>query len=146
MAERFGPWILDDEGLTGPTNYFIHARDLGAKHDGTNASEWAHHVLEKTWVNPETFIPALKAGIEKHASGAGVDWDETMELVRRAAYRRMCDAEAERRLDPAGTRDGWTSDELLEARRLSARLFDVGWWPPRTLEIESRRNVEGGSD
>jgi hypothetical protein len=54
-------------------------------------------MIEKTWVEPEDFVPALKFALE-HFRCEKIDWDKTLAALQADAYEEIVTKEAERRL------------------------------------------------
>ena len=53
--------------------------------------------IEKTWVEPEDFVPALKFALE-HFHCRKIDWGKTLAALQADAYKELVIEEAKRRL------------------------------------------------
>lgn len=127
-TETFGTWTVDDDGLSEVRGYWINKSDLVLV-DENGASRWIRQVLEKTWADPETFMPALKRAIERHTGPGDVNWDACVMAAQALAYAQICYEEAERRNPGA---PDWRISE--EAERLSS----VGWYPVNAQRQKAR--------
>jgi hypothetical protein len=145
-VETFGDWQLDDSGLYHHgQDYMIEANRLGEQRMGAakGVSDWALHILEKNWVDPEQFIPALKRAIERHPPKTAIDWPATVKAIRKQAYLDVCWQEAERRLgNPKQIINVMTiTDDVID--KLANHLAAVGWRPrPSAVREFARRGSQ----
>jgi hypothetical protein len=135
MEERFGTWVVDDDGMVDDGGYEIEHGRMNIL-DETGAMRLPFDLLTKTWVDPETFIPALKRCWERHADKSYVKWELTQAALTRWSYAKACRAEAERRL---GTTDRLFDPKAIEIMTETQRLMECGWYPPGAEREEARR-------
>jgi hypothetical protein len=148
--KRIGDWVVDATGLYNETmDYLIPAKGLCEARD-CGVSEWAQHMIEKTWVEPEDFVPALRYALDQF-SCTDVDWSKTLQWLQANAYQELASAEAKRRLkieDGLGI-SGEVASQLIRETR---RLMDFAWRPRSwtSRQIKTAREIENdeapGSD
>jgi len=134
VIQRFGDWAITKDGLENfDHGYFIEKRRLGeTRLTADGVSEWALHMFEKTWVDTETFIPALKAAVALYAPENDIDWDKTMAKLRDEAYTMMCFDEAKRRVLMQTDGNGRQYQTMGDLEREAQRLKDCAWYPKTT--------------
>lgn len=142
--ERFGDWIVDENGLYNETlDYLIEAKRMGETRDG-RISDWALHMIEKTWVDPEDFVPALKHALERFGYADQIDWGKTIRKLQIDAYEEILQKEAIGRLglDRARGIDFRDAGNIFEEVE---RLKACAWRPrPHTskkIKTEAEENA-----
>lgn len=130
MAE----WKFTEDALEHKSGYYIFFDRLGevrdVEIDGRKAicSDWALHMIEKTWVDPKTFLPLLKIAIDTHAPKAGIDWEATLKKARKMVAEDACYRQAERNL---GYKDkGINITDMEKIHDEMIRLQASGWTAP----------------
>jgi hypothetical protein len=141
--KRIGDWVVDATGLYNETmDYLIPAEDLCEARDG-GVSEWAQHMIEKTWVEPEDFVPALRYVACSHCSVFDQSTAVQENWSKAHAYQELASAEAKRRLrieDGFGI-SGEVASQLIRETR---RLMDFAWRPRSwtSRQIKTAREIE----
>ena len=125
--KRFNDWIVDDRGLYNETmEYLIPVKDIcEVRHN--EISEWALHMIEKTWVEPEEFVPAFKYALTKFKCSK-IDWGKTLKALQMDAYEELVTSEAYRRLKIDRTL-GITGETGAALMKEVARLKSFAWRP-----------------
>jgi hypothetical protein len=100
-------------------------------------------MIEKTWVEPEDFVPALKFALE-HFQCRKIDWDKTLAALQADAYKELVTEEAKRRLK-LDTSLGLSGEEgmllSLEVKRLKSFAWRPRHWTSKDIKAKRERGA-----
>jgi hypothetical protein len=138
MAKSFGDWIVDERGLYNEEmDYLVEANRICEEREA-GTPKWALQLIEKTWVEPEDFVPALKFALEHFRCG-NIDWEKTLAALQADAYEEIVTEEARRRLnlDASLGMSGEDGRRLLqEVNRLKSFAWRPRKWTSRDIRAK----------